>query len=172
VILYTVGHSTRSAGELVDVLDGVPIRRLVDVRTVPRSRRNPQFNRDELAAFLPRHGIEYRHVAALGGLRHPRPDSPNGAWTVPGFRGYADWALGPEFAAALDELLAWAAETPTTVMCAEAVWWRCHRRIIADWAIARGAEVVHILARGKTDAGTLTPFARIQSGRVLYPGLT
>jgi uncharacterized protein (DUF488 family) len=169
VRLYTVGHSTRSDAQLVELLEG--IRLLVDVRTVPRSRRNPQFNREALAALLPAHGIAYRHAPALGGLRHPRPDSPNGAWTVAGFRGYADWALGPEFAAALDELLAWAAAAPTTIMCAEAVWWRCHRRIIADWAMARGAEVVHILASGKTEPATLTPFARVVDGRVVYPGL-
>ncbi len=169
--LYTVGHSTRTDAELIELLADAGVRRLVDVRTVPRSRQNPQFNREHLAEIVPAAGIEYRHVPALGGLRRPRPDSPNGAWTVGSFRGYADHALGAEFAAALDQLLGWAAETPTAIMCAETVWWRCHRRIIADWALARGAEVVHILGKGKTEPATLTPFARVVDGRVLYPGL-
>ena len=171
VPLYTVGHSTRTDAELVDLLAGAGVRQLADVRTVPRSRQNPQFNREHLAEFLPRAGIAYRHVPALGGLRKPRPDSPNGGWQVPAFRGYADHALGAEFAAALDELLAWAAEAPTATMCAEAVWWRCHRRIIADWALARGEPVVHLLGPGKSEAGTLTPFAQMAERQMTYPGL-
>jgi uncharacterized protein (DUF488 family) len=169
VPLYTVGHSTRTDAELADLLAEAGVRQLADVRTVPRSRQNPQFNREALATFLPARGIEYRHVPALGGLRKPRPDSPNGAWEVPSFRGYADHALGPEFSAALDDVLAWPG--PTAVMCAEAVWWRCHRRIIADWALARGVEVVHLMAPGKSEPATLTPFARVARGRVTYPGL-
>ena len=169
--LFTVGHSTRSEEDLVALLAEAGVVQLADVRTVPRSRRNPQFAREHLEVVLPRAGIAYRHMKALGGLRKPRADSPNGAWTVGSFRGYADHALGPEFGAALDDLLAWAAAAPTAVMCAEAVWWRCHRRIIADWALARGVEVVHLMDRGKQEPATLTPFARVAGGRVTYPGL-
>jgi uncharacterized protein (DUF488 family) len=169
VPLYTVGHSTRSADELTAILDALGIVRLVDVRTVPRSRTNPQFNREQLATVLPEAGIEYRHAPALGGLRKPRPESTNGAWQVDSFRGYADYAETPAFAAALADLLELAAAAPTAIMCAEAVWWRCHRRIIADWALAQGVEVVHVLGMGKTEPARLTPFARVEGGRVRYP---
>jgi uncharacterized protein (DUF488 family) len=147
------------------------IQRLVDVRTVPRSRQNPQFNRENLARFIPAAGLVYQHAPALGGLRKPRPDSPNGAWTVGGFRGYADYALTQPFKVALDSLLVEASAQPTTVMCAEAVYWRCHRRIIADWALARGDTVIHILAKGRSEPAALTPFARLVGDEVRYPGL-
>lgn len=169
--LFTVGHSTRSQDELLGLLAEHGIRRVVDVRTMPNSRQNPQFNRDHLERFLPAAGLAYEHAPALGGLRKPRPDSPNGAWTVGSFRGYADHALTPPFKEALAELLGRAAAEPTVVMCAEAVYWSCHRRIIADWALVRGAAVVHILAPGRSDAGGLTPFARIVGDEVRYPGL-
>ncbi len=170
--LFTIGHSNRGEEDFIALLKAFNIACLVDVRTVPRSRAHPQWNREHMEVALPAAGIEYRHEAALGGLRHPRKDRvENGAWTVGGFRGYADHALTPVFASALGELLALAADRPTTVMCAEAVWWRCHRRIITDWALARGVAVVHILGPGKGEPGSMTPFARVERGRVTYPDL-
>jgi uncharacterized protein (DUF488 family) len=124
-----------------------------------------------MAVSLPAAGIAYVHKKELGGLRRPTGRPENGAWEVASFRGYADHALTPEFARALDELLALAAKEPTAVMCAEAVWWRCHRRIITDWALARGATVKHIMTTGRLEDATLTPFARVEGGRVTYPDL-
>jgi len=170
-MLFTIGHSTRSEAELIALLNEHAIARLVDVRTVPRSRANPQWSKANMEKLLPAHGIVYEHEPALGGLRHPRSDSKNGGWENASFRGYADYAETPVFATALEQLLEAAAAVRTTVMCAEAVWWRCHRRIIADWAIARGVEVVHILGPGKSEPATLTPFARVEGGRVRYPAL-
>jgi uncharacterized protein (DUF488 family) len=170
-VLYTIGHSTRTEAELIALLREHEIARLVDVRTVPRSRANPQSSKVNLERVLPASGIEYEHEPALGGLRHPRADSTNGAWESPSFRGYADYAESAVFETALIRLLDGAAKIRTATMCAEAVWWRCHRRIIADWAIARGVEVVHILGPGKSEPATLTPFARVEGGRVRYPAL-
>jgi uncharacterized protein (DUF488 family) len=148
------------------------VARLVDVRTVPKSRAHPHFWKERLEVALPAAGIEYLHRKALGGLRRPTGGSENGAWEVGGFRGYADHALTDDFAAALDELLARAAEKPTAIMCAEAVWWQCHRRIITDWALARDVNVVHILAPGRSEPAKLTPFARVDHRRrVTYPDL-
>lgn len=169
--LFTVGHSNRTAPDLVALLKDFNVARLVDVRTVPRSRAHPHFAKDRLTEWLPAAGVEYVHEPGLGGLRRPLPDSVNGAWTVGGFRGFADYALTPPFAAAFARLLELAARAPTAIMCAEAVWWSCHRRIITDWVLASGVAVVHILGPGKGDAGTLTPFARVVSGRVTYPDL-
>lgn len=170
--LHTIGHSTRSEEQLVELLREHRVACLVDVRTVPRSRAHPHWSRERMAVSLPAAGIEYRHAPALGGLRRPvKGQSINGAWQVGGFRGYADYALTPPFAAALDELLALAASRPTTIMCAEALWWQCHRRIITDWVLARGVPVVHILGPGKSEPASLTPFARVEGGRVTYPDL-
>ncbi|MCL4402035.1 MAG: DUF488 domain-containing protein [Acidobacteria bacterium] len=145
------------------------VETLVDVRTVPRSRHNPQFNREDLSATLAAAGIEYRHMPALGGLRHPRRDSTNLAWRNAGFRGYADYMQTPEFEAALDELVALDAGRRTAIMCAESVPWRCHRSLIADALAARGTLVEHILSAGSRKPHTMTPFAVVQSGRVSYP---
>ena len=169
--LFTIGHSNRSEEQLIALLKDFNIACLVDVRTVPRSRAHPHFNREHMAVALPAAGIEYRHAAALGGLRRPSKETVNGGWTVGGFRGYADHALGSEFAAALDDLLALCADRPTAIMCAEAVWWQCHRRIITDWVLARGIAVVHILGPGKGEPAALTPFARVDGRRVTYPDL-
>jgi uncharacterized protein (DUF488 family) len=169
--LFTIGHSNRSQADLLALLGEFNVARVVDVRTVPRSRAHPHFAKDRLEVWLPEAGVEYRHAPALGGLRRPQPGSVNGAWTVGGFRGFADHALTPAFAPALDALLALAARAPTAIMCAEAVWWQCHRRIITDWVLARGVAVVHILGPGKGDAASLTPFARVDAGRVTYPDL-
>lgn len=168
-MVLTIGHSTRSFEEFLSLLHAHGATHLVDVRTVPRSRRNPQFNRDALEAALPGAGIAYSHMAALGGLRKPRKDSPNGGWRNASFRGYADYMLTPEFDAALGELQALAAAGRAAIMCAEAVPWRCHRSLIADALRARGIEVRHITGTGTARPHTLTPFAVVEGSRVTYP---
>jgi uncharacterized protein (DUF488 family) len=172
-IIYTIGHSTRSAEELVALLREAGVELLADIRTVPRSRFNPQFNTDVLRQTLAEAGIGYRHMPALGGLRHrPKgaPPSPNGMWRSEAFQAYADYALTPPFRAALDELRALARERPTAIMCAEAVWWQCHRRIVADYLLALGDEVRHIMAPRTFAAAALTPGAEPQAdGRIFYP---
>ncbi|MGH7093435.1 MAG: DUF488 family protein, partial [Stellaceae bacterium] len=146
---------------------------LVDIRTVPRSRFNPQFNTDALPATLAAAGVGYRHLAALGGLRHHPKDAPpsrNTAWRNKAFRNYADYAETPVFRAGLGELLALAREHTPAIMCAEAVWWRCHRRIVTDYLLAAGVAVRHILAPGKIEPASLTPGAEKQpDGTIRYP---
>jgi uncharacterized protein (DUF488 family) len=167
---FTVGHSTHSLDEFVALLRLHGVERVVDVRVAPYSRRHPQFNRETLSGELGERGIDYRHLSALGGRRRPRPDSPNGGWDEQGFRGYADYALTNEFAAGLAELCALASERPTAVMCAEALWWRCHRRLIADRLTALGWTVCHILPDGRLAGHELPDFAVVQAdGSVLYP---
>jgi uncharacterized protein (DUF488 family) len=173
--IWTIGHSTRSADEFLELLRTNTIEGLADVRTIPNSRRHPHFGSDALAARLKADGIEYRHFAALGGLRKPRTDSPNGAWRNESFRGYADHMMTPAFAAGIDELLAFGARRHVAVMCAEAVWWQCHRMLLSDALVARGVDVQHIMSlRGKSSVQPhrLTPFAKIRDeGQVWYPGL-
>ena len=169
-MVYTIGHSTRPLDELVALLARNGVTQLADVRTVPKSRRHPHFVREAMADSLPRAGIGYRHFPGLGGLRKPRPDSTNTAWRNDGFRGYADYMQTPLFAQALDDLLGWAAR-PTAIMCAEAVWWQCHRQLIADALVARGVEVRHIVSTAAPEAHRLTEFARVDGARVTYPGL-
>ncbi len=169
-VVLTIGHSTRTLEALIELLDAHRVERLVDVRTIPRSRRNPQFNRETLPAALRKARIGYRHMKALGGLRHARRDSPNTAWRNASFRGYADYMLEPEFAAALDRLIELAAEKRTAVMCAEAVPWRCHRSMIADALLARGIAVEHILSAKRAEPHHLTDFARVEGERITYPG--
>jgi uncharacterized protein (DUF488 family) len=168
--IFTVGHSTRPLDELVALLARNGVTQLADVRTVPKSRRHPHFVREALAQSLPRAGIAYRHFPGLGGLRTPRPDSTNTAWRNEGFRGYADYMQTPAFAQALDDLLVWATH-PTAIMCAEAVWWQCHRQLIADALVARRVEVRHIVSTAAPEAHRLTEFARVAGTRVTYPGL-
>ncbi len=169
--LYTIGHSTRTLDDLVDALRSFGVRLVVDIRTVPRSRHTPQFNREALRRRLPRRGLRYRHLPGLGGLRKPRADSANTAWRNAGFRGFADYMETPEFAAALRELRALAREAgPAAAMCAEAVPWRCHRSLVADALVARGDAVLHIMGREQGHPHTLTPWARVEGRRVSYPG--
>jgi uncharacterized protein (DUF488 family) len=171
--LFTIGHSTRAADELIALLKSAGVDLLVDVRTVPRSRTNPQFNGETLPETLATAGIGYRHMKALGGLRGRQKldgPSPNTYWRNDSFRNYADYALTPGFRAGLDELRGLAGEHTCAVMCAETLWWRCHRRIITDYLIAAGDQVVHILGPDKTEPGRLAPEAEPQAdGSLRYP---
>ena len=171
--IYTVGHSTRTADELIGLLRENGVDLLVDIRSVPRSRANPQFNADALPMPLAAAGILYRHLQALGGLRHhPKgmPPSRNTLWRNAAFRNYADYAMTDAFRGGLDELCGLARLHRPAIMCAEAVWWRCHRRLVADYLLARGLAVQHIMGPGKTDRASLTPGARpIRDGVILYP---
>lgn len=170
--IFTIGHSTRSIEEFVDLLRIGPADFVVDVRTVPKSRRNPQYNEDVLGEELAPYQIGYTRIGALGGLRSRSHDiSPkvNGFWENQSFHNYADYALSDEFAAALDELLALSSELRCAIMCAEAVWWRCHRRIIADYLLARGRTVLHLMGGGRVEPARLTPGANLEGGRIIYP---
>lgn len=169
--IFTVGHSTRSAEEFHRLLAAHGVTALADVRTIPRSRRHPHFSREALDRALAERGVTYRHFAALGGLRAPRRDSPNGGWRDEGFRGYADHMQTPAFVAAIDDLLSCARDRVVAVMCAEAKWWECHRRLIADALVARGVDVRHILAATDATPHELTPFARVDAGHITYPAL-
>lgn len=166
--LYTIGHSTRTAEELLELLRRNGVRELVDVRAFPGSRRHPHFGSEALRAFLTRAGIAYVHSPELGGRRKPRPDAAPTAWREPGFAAYADYMTTPEFKRAVDALLERAAERPTAIMCSEAVPWRCHRSMISDAVAARGWEVLHILGTA-VSAHTLTSFAVVDGCDVRYP---
>ena len=172
VTIFTIGHSTRSLKELVSLLRLFGVQMLVDIRSVPRSRKNPQFNREALASHLPASGIGYVHLAALGGLRGRRkggPPSRNAGWTEEAFRNYADYAETAAFAEGLRRLLELAREKTCAIMCAEAVWWRCHRRITTDYLLARGLHVRHILGASRAEEARLTPFAVPQGdGTIAY----
>jgi uncharacterized protein (DUF488 family) len=168
--VLSVGHSTRPLEAFMGMLRAHGVQRVVDVRTVPRSRHNPQFDRDTLPAALRAAGIGYVHLPALGGLRHARPDSRNTAWRNASFRGFADYMQTPEFAAGLEALLALAARERVALMCAEAVPWRCHRSLIADALAARRIRVEHITSATRARPHALTPWARVRGGRVTYPG--
>ena len=176
--IFTIGHSTRTAEELIGLLKRNGVDLLVDVRTIPRSRTNPQFNRDVFPAALESAGIGYLHMKALGGLRgKAKEGSRNTAWRNDSFRNYADYAASPAFREGLNQLKRLADERTVAVMCAEAVWWRCHRRIIADYLLADGLDVRHILSESPPEPARLTPGAKLEAdGSLLYaapdsPGL-
>jgi uncharacterized protein (DUF488 family) len=173
-LVYTIGHSTRTVDDFVASLAGVAVRRLVDVRSIPRSRAVPQFNQEVLPGTLAAVGIAYSHLAALGGRRHHRkgsPPSPNTYWRVAAFRNYADYTETAPFRDGLAALRALATSERCAIMCAEAVWWRCHRRIIADYLLTEGFDVQHILGPGKVSPATLTPGVReIADGALRYDG--
>ncbi len=172
-MLWTIGHSTRTLIEFVDLLQQAGITQLVDVRAFPRSRTTPQFNGDTLPGSLAAVGIGYRHLPQLGGRRrHPKgsPLSRNTYWRVEAFRNYADYAETEEFRVGLGALKELARHQRCAIMCAEAVWWRCHRRIIADYLLAGGACVAHIMGTGQVVAATLTPGAHVMAnGMLSYP---
>lgn len=171
--IFTIGHSTRTLAEFVNLLRQVDVTLLVDVRSIPRSRATPQFNRDTLPDALAANGVGYEHSAALGGRRHGRrgaPPSLNTYWHVLAFRNYADYAETAEFRAGLDALRASARDDQCAIMCAEAVWWRCHRRIITDYLLVGGTPVEHIMGRHKVVPATITPGARVMTdGTLRYP---
>lgn len=167
--IYTIGHSTRTFEEFVSLLEAHGVRKLVDVRTVPKSRRHPHFAGEALAAHLPAVGIGYDWMKVLGGLRRPRPDSPNGAWRNASFRGYADHMQSDEFKAAIDELIDRGRGDDLAIMCAEAVPWRCHRSLIGDALLVRGVRVLDIMTEKKAPAHELTPFARVEGTEITYP---
>lgn len=167
--IFTVGHSTLPVAEFVALLEAYGIACLADIRTVPRSRHNPQFNSDALGKELDAHGIGYVRLPALGGLRHTRKDSPNGGWRNESFRGYADHMQTDEFARGLEELMTLGRARRTAIMCAEAVPWRCHRSLVADALSVRGIPVVEILSATSWRDHKLTAFAHVEGMRITYP---
>lgn len=166
--IWTVGHSTRSLDEFIELLKAHKIQLLADVRRFPGSRRLPHFNRENLSESLLRAGIEYVHFPELGGRRRVHPDSPNTAWRNEAFRGYADFMMTAEFRAGIERLLNQARQKRTAIMCAESLWWKCHRSMIADYLKATGHEVIHILDTTKTQAHPYTSAARIVDGKLSY----
>lgn len=167
--LYTIGHSNHPIGTFIGMLTAQDVKVIADVRTLPGSRHNPQYNKEVLIASLQEQGIAYRHLPGLGGLRHARKDSPNTGWKNAGFRGYADHLLTDAFAAALAELLAIAKERTAAILCAEAMPWRCHRSLIADALTIRGITVLHILSASEAKEHSLTTFAQVSGTTITYP---
>jgi uncharacterized protein (DUF488 family) len=170
--IFTIGHSTRSIPEFVDLLRCGPVDLVVDVRTVARSRRNPQYNEDVLGAELAGYQVGYSRMSNLGGLRGRSRDVPagvNGFWENQSFHNYADYALSDRFAVALDELMEVSESRRCAIMCAEAVWWRCHRRIIADYLLAHGRTVLHLMGTDRVEPAHLTSAAKVEGGKIVYP---
>jgi uncharacterized protein (DUF488 family) len=168
--IFTIGHSTRPIGEFLEMLQAHGVRRLVDVRTVPRSGHNPQFNREDFSRALHGRRLHYRHMPGLGGLRRPRRDSINTAWRNTSFRGYADYMQTPEFVENLDALIELGKQERAAVMCAEAVPWRCHRSLIADALLVRGIDVLEIASATCTTPLELHPWAHVEGTDISYPG--
>lgn len=168
--VYTIGHSTRDTAELLELLRAHGVEQVVDVRTIPRSRHNPQFNSDRLSRSFDQAGIRYVQLRTLGGLRHARPDSANLGWRNASFRGFADYMQTETFAAGLRRLEGLAVRRPTAIMCAEAVPWRCHRSLIADALTVAKWRVLHIQSRTTAVPHQCTPFLAVRSARLLYPG--
>lgn len=167
--VLTVGHSTHTLQGFVAILKAHDVARLIDVRTIPKSRRVPQFNAESLAGELPAQGIDYVHMKSLGGLRHPTKDSINAGWRNASFRGYADYMASEEFREGMERLLDLAREKRCAIMCAEAVPWRCHRSLIGDALLARGIQVQDIMNAKVSQAHVLTPFAKIDGLKITYP---
>lgn len=168
-ILWTIGHSTKPINEFLALLKAHGIQQLIDVRTIPRSRHNPQYNNEALSKSLQQENLSYKHMPKLGGLRRPKKDSINSGWRNESFRGYADYMQTDEFRKALDELMAEGRLQHTAIMCAEAVPWRCHRSLIADALVTRGWEVRHIMSEAKADRHKLASFAAVENGELRYP---
>jgi uncharacterized protein (DUF488 family) len=169
--VLTIGHSTRSIEEFIHLLQAHDVECLVDVRTIPRSRRYPHFNKETLPASLEKAGIGYEHMAALGGLRHAAADSINTGWRNASFRGYADYMQTPPFVEAVENLLRLAKRHRLALMCAEAVPWRCHRSLIADALVVRGIVVEDIMSLSRRQPHRLTPFAKVEGLRITYPAV-
>jgi uncharacterized protein (DUF488 family) len=171
--IFTIGHSTRRIDELIELLRAHGVRVLADIRTIPKSRRNPQFEQSRLSASLRAAGLDYVHLPSLGGLRKPQKDSPNAGWQNESFRGYADYMSSTDFASGISELLELASsQGPVAIMCAEAVPWRCHRSMVADALVVSGEHVEHIVGPGLTHSHRLNPMARVDNGQITYPGGT
>jgi uncharacterized protein (DUF488 family) len=169
LVVFTIGHSTRSLEEFISLLKAHEVTLLADVRTVPRSRHNPQFNKEVLPESLGKAGIKYRHLPGLGGLRKTRADSPNTGWRNASFRGYADYMQTPEFVENLEQLIQLARHDRIAIMCAEAVPWRCHRSLIADALTVRGIRTEDIMSLRRSDLHRLTPFAHVGEHELTYP---
>lgn len=167
--VYTIGHSTRPAAEFIGILQSFRIELLADIRTIPRSRHNPQYDQTELQKLLSAAHVEYVHLADLGGLRHAKKDSVNMAWKNLSFRGYADYMQTIEFAGAVQNLISLANEQRTAIMCSEAVPWRCHRSLVGDALLVCGVEVADIMGEGSSKPHKLTPWAKVQGEQVTYP---
>jgi len=171
-MIYTIGHSTHPIDEFIRILDAFEIKQVVDVRTIPRSRYNPQFNEKELGKSLCRHGIEYVHLEGLGGLRHASKNPMNAGWKNASFRGFADYMQTPDFSRSIGELLDLVVGKRTVLMCAEAVPWRCHRSLIGDPLLIRNIDVLDIINESHSKPHTLTPWAKVDGHRITYPGPT
>jgi uncharacterized protein (DUF488 family) len=168
-MIFTIGHSTRPLEDLIDLLRAHKVRRVIDIRTIPRSRHNPQYNRETLGPALRSRKIGYVHLKGLGGLRRTKPDSKNVGWHNASFRGFADYMQTPEFDAGLKRAIRLSAVKPSALMCAEAVPWRCHRSLVADALTARKFPVEHILSVSRANKHKLTSFARVRGKKVTYP---
>ena len=167
--IFTIGHSTRPIDEFLELLSANGVKQLIDIRTIPKSRHNPQFNGDTLAKSLRAGRIRYLHLKELGGLRRAKPDSINLGWRNASFRGFADYMQTPEFAEALERAIKLAEARPTALMCAEAVPWRCHRSLVADALLVRGIHALEIIGPSKPKEHTLTPFAHVRGMKITYP---
>ena len=172
LIVFTVGHSTRTLPEFIEMLKAYHVALVVDVRSVPRSRHNPQFNKETLPASLKSEGVGYVHMPEIGGLRRPNRDSVNTAWRNKSFRGYADYMQTKEFTEQLLHLMALARQNCTAMMCAEALPWRCHRSLIADALVVRKAKVEHIISKSSSISHTLTEWAHVEGTKITYPLFT
>jgi uncharacterized protein (DUF488 family) len=168
-VVLTIGHSTRTIEEFINLLQSHSVSRVVDVRTIPRSRHNPQFNKDSLPNSLKQDGLSYVHIPGLGGLRHARSDSINVGWRNVSFRGYADYMQTPEFEQSLEKLIQLAKQEQIAIMCAEAVPWRCHRSLIADALLVRGIRTEDILSPTRCQVHTLTSFVKVRGTTITYP---
>lgn len=169
LMVMTIGHSTRTLSGFIGLLQAHAVTRVVDVRTIPRSWHNPQFNKDSLPDSLQQAGLSYVHLPGLGGLRHTKPDSINMGWRNASFRGYADYMQTPEFEQSLGELVQMARQERVAIMCAEAVPWRCHRSLIADALLVRGIRAEDIMSLTRRTVHTLTPFAKVRGTTITYP---
>ena len=167
-LIYTIGHSTHPIEDFVDLLKSYEIEMLIDVRTIPKSRHNPQFNKETLETVLKEFGIQYHHLSKLGGLRHTTKESVNIGWHNPSFRGFADYMQTPSFLEGIEELEVFGKKYKTAIMCAEAVPWRCHRSLIADALTLRKWKVFHIISKKSAKIHKLTPFLRVKNGQLVY----
>jgi uncharacterized protein (DUF488 family) len=168
-VIYTIGHSTRLEEEFLAILKAHSIELVTDVRSIPKSRHNPQFNSEAMAMSLPENGIAYEHVPKLGGLRHPRRDSPNMGWENASFRGFADYMQTTDFEEGLEDIIAFAQKKKTAIMCAEAAPWRCHRSLIGDALLVRGITVIDIMSASSFKVHMLTPWAKVLGTIIIYP---